>query len=83
MKPTSSIKRYKIVKIIELVTCILFEAVYVYIIVTNRFLKEAVFSSKYLFTLCLMMWILLLVVIGFLIYDFYMIGEFTDSDKEK
>lgn len=75
---TKSLLAIKKVKIIELVLIILVEIAYFCVVFFNEVLRNAVFTNKLLLTLCILMWIALLISFIFILIDLSMLKKLTN-----
>ena len=72
-QPTDRLYNYRAIKAVELTLVFLVEIVYFCIIAFNKPLRTAVFTNKLLFTLCLLMWLALIISFVCMLIDFNML----------
>lgn len=74
------LKQFKIVKTIQLAVLICIEIASFSIIITNEHLRNSIYSNPSLFTLCAMLWFILIFVFLCIIYDFAKLQIFTKDN---
>lgn len=77
MQEQKSIKKYRIAKIIQLILLAGIELTFFLTLILNKSLSRQVYSSRQLFFLCAITWILMLFSLFCLIYDFYKLRSLT------
>lgn len=77
-----NIYRFKVVKIVEMSVFVALEVAFLIILTTNDVMRKSVFVDKSLFIVCIVMYITVLVALGFLIYDFVTLREFKVRNHE-
>lgn len=70
-----NIYRYKVVKIVEMSVFLALEVAFLIILTSNEVMRRSIFVDKSLFIVCIVMYITVLVALGFLIYDFVKLRE--------
>ena len=81
-QPKDSLSAYRAIKAVELTLVFLVEIVYFCILFFNRTLRTAVFTNKLLFTLCLLMWIALIISFVCMLIDFNMLKNAASESSE-
>jgi len=74
------LKQFKIVKTVQLAILIIIELASFIIIMVNEQLRNSIYSNPSLFTLCAMMWFVLIFVFICIIYDFAKLQVFTKDN---
>lgn len=77
-----NIYRFKVVKIVEMSVFIALEIAFLIILTTNDVMRKSVFVDKSLFIVCIVMYITVLVALGFLVYDFITLRELKVKNHE-
>lgn len=76
------LKSYHTMKFVELILLIIIEISYFLIIYTNNRLRTAVYANRVLFTLCCMMWAVLIFSLIFLCLDFYLLRKAVNDNYD-
>ncbi|MCR5278726.1 MAG: GGDEF domain-containing protein [Lachnospiraceae bacterium] len=66
---------FKVLKVIELTVFAVVEAIFLVILFANKNISSSIFVDLSLFRLCAVMYITILLCLGFLIYDFFKLRE--------
>lgn len=80
--PKDSLSAYRAIKAMELTLVFLVEVIYFCILIFNKTLRTAVFTNKLLFSLCLMMWIALIISFVCMLIDFTMLKNAASESSE-
>ncbi|MBQ8946590.1 MAG: GGDEF domain-containing protein [Lachnospiraceae bacterium] len=81
-QPKDSLSAYRAIKALELTLVFIVEIVYLLILIFNKALRTAVFTNKLLFSLCLMMWIALIISFVCMLIDFNMLKNAASENSE-
>ncbi len=73
---------YKVLKVVELSVFAVIEAMFIAILFANKTISSSIFVDRSLFRLCVIMYLTILLCLGFLIYDFFKIRELKISAHE-
>lgn len=76
-----NIYRYKVVKIIEMSIFVVLEAAFLIILTSNDIMRKSIFVDKSLFIICIVMYVTIIIALGFLIYDFVKLRELKIENR--
>ncbi|MCR4728172.1 MAG: GGDEF domain-containing protein [Lachnospiraceae bacterium] len=77
-----NIHNFKVLKVVELSLFVVLEIIFLVILLANKTISSSIFVDRSLFRLCSIMYITVLVSMGFLIYDFYKLRELKIQSHE-
>ena len=80
--PKDSLSAYRAIKAMELTLVFVVEIVYLCILLFSKTLRTAVFTNKLLFTLCLLMWIALIISFVCMLIDFNLLKNAASESSE-
>ena len=80
--PKDSLSAYRAIKAMELTLVFIVEIVYLCILLFSKTLRTAVFTNKLLFTLCLLMWIALIISFVCMLVDFNLLKNAASESSE-
>lgn len=70
-----NIHSYKVIKIVEMTSLVVLEVLFLTILLSNHVMRSSIYSDRTIFTLCIMMWISMVMNFLFILYDFVKLRE--------
>lgn len=79
MQEKKFVKSFRIAKIVQLCVLSLIGISFFLILVFNPALGKEIYENRTLFTLCAVAWLLMLISLGFTLYDFFRLRSFAEE----